>query len=178
MNKIDIVFLDMDGVIADWNKQFCNITNNNHEEIIKNWPAGKSEIAEVLGMNKATQWAIINRNPDFWIEIPIFDYAKKMVKYLKSKYEVHICTSPSSDPQSVADKLKWLSKHGLGFGNNFYVTKNKHLLAAPNRILIDDMDKNTTKFAAAGGQVLLFPQVWNSAGEYHGDKLELVKGLL
>lgn len=32
----------------------------------------------------------------------------------------------------------------------------------PNQILIDDRDKNVDHFIAAGGNAILFPQVWNS----------------
>lgn len=178
MTQVKTIFLDMDGVIADWNKQFCIISGLDNDTIIKNWPAGVTEIHDVLGITKSQMWGRVGANKDFWLDIPVFPYAHEMVDYLRSRYHVRICTSPSSDPQSVADKLRWLTKHKFKFGSDVHVGKDKHWLAAPDRMLIDDMDKKIEAFATNGGKTFLFPQVWNSSGGYHGDIMQLVKGLL
>lgn len=181
---IKTIFLDMDGVIADWNRQFCIISKIDNDEIIKNWPAGVTEINDVLGITKSQMWGRVGANKDFWLDIPVFPYAHELVDYLRGRYEVRICTSPSSDPQCVADKLKWLAKNKFKFGKKYHINPEKWPLAGPGRMLIDDMDKNIDKWAnppeswAIGGETFLFPQVWNSAGGYRGDVMSLVKGLL
>ena len=174
----------MDGVIADWNKQFCVISGLDHSEVIKNWKPGITDISDQLGISKSQMWGRIGANKDFWMDIPVFPYAHEMVDYLRSKYEVRICSSPSSDPLCVAHKLEWLNKNKFKFGKKTHINHEKWPLAGPGRLLIDDMDKNIEKWSnppepwAVAGPTLLFPQVWNSAGEYSGCKLQLIKDLL
>ena len=173
-----IIFLDLDGVIANFTKAVANAFNIDYDGIEDNWTPGEHSIATQIGKSEGEIWARVNKIDTFWQDIEVYPHAKKMVKYLKGKYEVHVCTSPSSQPDCASGKIKWLVKHGFGFGRNIIVTPNKHLFAGPNRLLIDDMDKNCNKFKEFGGEVILFPQVWNSAGRFDGDRLEYIKGIL
>jgi 5'(3')-deoxyribonucleotidase len=157
-----IVFLDMDGVIANWTKQVAKVLNINYDKMISSWTPGLYDTASQLGISDGWMWQNIDAYEQFWEEIEIYDYAQKLVKYLKKNHELHICSSPSRHKNSMAGKSVWLSKHKLGFGRNFIFTPQKHLLAAPGRVLIDDLDKNIDKFNEHKGHGFLWSQPWNS----------------
>jgi hypothetical protein len=52
---------------------------------------------------------------------------------------------------------------------------NKTLLANPRVLLIDDADSNYTKFRAAGGEAVLFPQLWNANAGHTESKLTYLR---
>lgn len=174
MNK-PIILLDMDGVICQFTKLVAELFNKDHDDIESNWKYGNWSIAQELGISESDVWKRINKVETFWEDIEPYPYAKDLIKYLKSKYELHICTSPSSQFSCPTGKLKWLSKHNMGFGRNVIITPNKHLLACPNKILLDDMDKNCNKFCEHGGKSILIPRIWNSAYSKDVDILEYIK---
>ncbi len=178
MGADKIILIDLDGVLANFNKAIADAFNKDYNEIEDNWTPGNWSIAQQLNLSEGEIWARVNKIESFWEDIELYPYAKKLVKYLKSKYEVNVCTSPSSNPACATGKMKWLLKHKFGFGRNIIITPQKHLMAGPNRILIDDMDKNCDKFKAHGGEPLLFHQVWNSGGKFDGDRLEYIKSVL
>ena len=60
----------------------------------------------------------------------------------------------------------------------YALTPQKHLLAGPNRILIDDNDRNIEAFRAAGGIGILFPQPWNANHESQTNKTAYVQECL
>ena len=178
VNKI--VLLDVDGVIGNFTKAVCdtlNFTEAHYNHLISRWTPGVNEISEQIGINQNFMWRAIDNNPSFWEDIELYDYSLELVDYLQSKYEVHICTSPSSNPNCAAGKITWLKKH-FKFKRNFVITPQKHLLACPNKILIDDTDRHCNKFMEYGGHSYLWPQPWNSKGAYHDDKLKLLKETL
>jgi hypothetical protein len=58
---------------------------------------------------------------------------------------------------------------------NYVMGPAKHLCANSKHVLIDDYDRNINNFKAAGGHTILFPQFWNVAHDFQGDKLKHVK---
>lgn len=92
-----------------------------------------------------------------------------------------ILTSPSLAPSCLEGKVRWLYEHfpkekGRHF-SDFLIGNQKHLLAWPGRVLIDDAEANVEKFRSAGGEAILFPQVWNGNFEVE-DRLAYVKNQL
>lgn len=179
-----IVLLDMDGCICDWTKQVCKVLNRDYEKLIQNWTKGVYDTAEQLEVSDAKMWIEINKNPTFWEDIEPYDYAHDLVKQLRKNHEVYICSSPSIDSGCLKGKSAWLVNHKFKFGRNFIFTPQKHLLAQPGRVLIDDLDKNANKFEEFGGKTCLLPQPWNSnyalrnvdKVKYVMEQLELING--
>jgi 5'(3')-deoxyribonucleotidase len=178
MDSNKIILIDLDGVLAHFNKAVSDVFNIDYSNIEDNWTPGNWSIATELKLSEGEIWARINKIETFWEDIELYPYAKNLVKYLKSKYEVNVCTSPSYQVHCATGKMKWLLKHKFGFGRNIVITPQKHLLAGPNKVLIDDMDANCDKFKKHGGETILFPQVWNSGGKFDGDRLEYIKSVL
>ena len=127
-----------------------------------NWPIGVDDTADALGISDAYMWTKIDATPNFWLDIEPYEYATRLVKELKRKHDVCICSSPSQR-KCIDGKQELLLKHKFGFGRQIMFTPQKQFLAyVPNSVLIDDLEKNKTKFEANGGRVILFPQPWNA----------------
>jgi LysM repeat protein/5'(3')-deoxyribonucleotidase len=136
------VFVDMDGVLADffgeWNKL-----------IGKSW-RNVTDIEPELQKIRDTE--------DFWLDLPMLPKAKNllgMIKDLKGSY--NILSSPlPDDPNSEPHKRQWIEKYLSFFPpEKVIITHNKTPYAinsdgSPN-ILIDDFGPNVNKWEAAGG---------------------------
>jgi 5'(3')-deoxyribonucleotidase len=170
-----IVFLDMDGVIADWTKATCEAVGADYKTLMDSWPEDIDDTAIALGISDGYMWSRIDAVQDFWLNIEAYDYADKLVKSLKKKHDVYICSSPSQK-KCMDGKQEWLVKQKYGFNRKIFFTPQKQFLAhVPNSVLIDDIDKNRIKFEANGGRVIVFPQPWNSASSFKDvDKVEYV----
>jgi 5'(3')-deoxyribonucleotidase len=160
MNKKTIILLDADGCIADFTKAVCKVHDIDYENLLKTWTPGVFDIASQLNIHEDVMWKKIDKHPTFWEDIEPYPYAEELVDYLQSKFEVHICTSPSRHSDCLSGKDKWLKKH-INFKRNFVMTPNKELLAKENHCLIDDFGSNVEKFKNNGGKSILFPQPWN-----------------
>ncbi len=109
-------------------------------------------------------WSLIDRS--VWRDAP----ESKEFKWLLSECEalvgrenVCILTTPTEDPECLAGKLEWIHDHFPKWMHKQYLIGwQKHLLARPGALLIDDSDKNVDAFQKAGGQTLLVPRPWNS----------------
>ena len=70
-------------------------------------------------------------------------------------------TALAQPPSACAGKLLWLQEHVGVNCRDFVLTPQKHLLAAPGTVLIDDDLGNCQRFTEHGGAALAFPQHWN-----------------
>jgi len=153
------IFCDLDGVCSYWEESaasVCDIDFKN-EEIRKQLKNGGC-IEDFIGGEKKMWKLIDDAGEDFWRNMEILPWAKKLYNELNKRTE-DFCflTSPSLDPISVSGKIKWLRKH---FGDNFkdfLIGSNKYLCASPNSLLIDDNEKKCKKFKEYGGKVFLWP---------------------
>ena len=172
-----ICFLDMDGVLCDFVTQACRVFGR--PTLSHDWPAGEYSCEKVFGVTVAEFWKRIELWPNFWLTLDRYDWAFKLIEEVEDiGYRVVIASAPSRDPFCAAHKTKWLQNH-FGIGRfEYFLGSEKHLLAKPGRVLIDDNDDNCRKFAAAGGTSILFPQRWNSAHAIEGCPADHVIRLL
>lgn len=152
------VFLDMDGVIADFAGEALRC--HGEPRLLDNWPEGEWDIAGVLGISNTEFWKPIN-TLEFWKYLPAFPWMQSLVEMV-DKHAWHICTAPSLAPECIAGKTAWLKRHFGRHMTNTFFGKDKWLLAGPDRLLIDDNDENCRLFREAGGTAILFPQPWNA----------------
>ena len=140
------IFVDMDGVLADFFGEWAKLMNVNHF----------SDINKQHDINDALQK--IRDTDDFWLSLPVLPQAKELlmlIKKVKGKYK--ICTSPlADDPNSEKHKRTWVEKNLAFFPpEEVIVTHNKPKWAkqedgTPN-ILIDDYGVNINNWEEAGG---------------------------
>lgn len=154
----NVVLLDVDGVLANWvlgiiETHRLDITHDQYES----WDYHKS-----IGMTDDQLWAPTNTG-NWWLDLPIYPWAKTMLESIEAHWDVVFCTSPNLDASCPSQKVAWLRKHGLLHPrkNNYQIGPRKELNARSGAVLIDDSESNVTNFVNNGGRAILFPQPWN-----------------
>jgi 5'(3')-deoxyribonucleotidase len=145
MNKPE-VYLDMDGVIADFFTEYAKlagVTHGNYRDI----PPAKVDptLDKMVGT-------------DFFARLPKFPSADDLVNMIVQVYgHYHICSSPLRGDHEGSAKYKkiWIQQHLNPQPKNILITPNKAKYAkqadgTPN-ILIDDRGSNISSWEAAGG---------------------------
>ena len=143
MEEKEIVYVDMDGTICDFEGAF-------HRDLAEN-PAIKFPQSQHR----------------FWVNLKPIPGALEAYKKLEEKYDVYILTSPSTrNVLCYTEKAEWIREH-LGFEalKKLIISKNKSLMMG--KYLIDDRAVNGAENFK--GELLLihsekFPD-WNSVLE-------------
>lgn len=155
------VYVDMDGVIADFFTALAEFRKVNHWKD-KGEITLDTSIKELQGTN-------------FFETLPVFPFAKKLVDLVKSYTggDWYINTSPLRDDHKNSEyyKTKWLEKHNFD-PKDIIVTKRKESYAVDKKtgipnILIDDRPKNLERWVARGGVGIRY--------QANEDSLDLIK---
>ncbi|MEM1297110.1 MAG: hypothetical protein AAGH89_17220 [Verrucomicrobiota bacterium] len=161
---IQHLFLDLDGVFADFTRAALRLHDEEH--YLESWPTGERDISKVLGISKTAFWKKIDRaGTEFWESLEPYPWFEELIDVARNTAPFALLTAPSLSPDSLAGKAAWIDRHfpkieGRKF-RNFLITSQKHLLAGPGRVLIDDSASMVSAFRRAGGNAILFPQIWN-----------------
>ena len=149
------VYLDMDGVLADFFGEWSRISDVDHYKDINDVEA---------------KLQLVRDHPTFWVDLPMLPHAKALIKAVVEKYgEYRICSKPlEGDTRSKPGKMEWIQKHLSDMPPaEVILTADKAKYAthdgAPN-ILVDDYGVNINSWRAAGGIGIkyddsAFPQV-------------------
>ena len=156
----------MDGVLADFIGGACRVHGRDSQAVLQGWPRGEAHVDAVLGMTLDVFWRRIDaEGTAFWEGLAPYPWFGGLLGWLESTgLPWHICSSPSRSPASAAGKMAWLYQHVHPRMRDFALTPRKELLARPGVVLIDDNERFVSRFKAAGGEALLFPQPWNHLG--------------
>ena len=159
------LYLDMDGVVADFDRRFRELSG-----------MAPKEFENKHGKNKF--WDFIDEGDNkikFWVGIPPMPGAQELVSFINSNFDYEMLTAPSIKKQSFTGKRLWIrnwTNKGLFPSKpeiNFKSAKNKKDFAAPNHILVDDKPSTIDAWNAAGGIGILFQsaeQVINDLQQY------------
>lgn len=114
MTEKEIIYIDMDGVLCDYDKAFA--------DAIKSKPFNKIPQSEY----------------GFFENLEPFSGAIDSVLRLQELFDVYILTSPSvKNPLCYTEKRNWIENHlGIGMLNKFIISPNKGL--NKGKYLIDD----------------------------------------
>ena len=163
-----MIYLDMDGVIADYFqhaiKTFARAVNleakDFYKEQLQHWPKGEWHIERGLGISSELYSFIMSRAPGFWHDIPIYPDAHRFYCELRNKGDVTILTSPdATDPKCIEGKKAWLARYN--FDCPVIFEHHKYKIGTKLDYLIDDKDENIEKWPGIG---ILVPRIWNKAG--------------
>tara|TARA_B100001559_G_scaffold319986_1_gene330797 strand:- start:288 stop:2336 length:2049 start_codon:yes stop_codon:yes gene_type:complete len=146
------IYLDMDGVIADFNQRFKDLSGMEPPAFEKKY-------------GKDLFWDFIDEKNKlrFWVGIPVMEGAKQLVDYV-SKHNYMVLTAPSTKKESRLGKLLWIkNKTGELFNSKpqvvFKKSKEKHKVKPSLTefdILIDDRADTVDRWTSAGGTGILF----------------------
>ena len=137
------IFVDMDGVLADFFGSWAKLMGKKDWRQIDDVPAGLEKI---------------KKKENFWLDLPLTSNAKNLlalIKLVKGKYTILSSPLPG-DPNSEPHKREWI-KNNLSFfpPENVIITHDKQNFAKNNdgsaNVLIDDYGTNIQKWESAGG---------------------------
>ncbi len=166
---ISRIFVDLDGVLADWASSAIRLHGRTPAAVFDSWPLGTYDLAAVLGISGNAMWHPINEaGADFWANLEPLPWCGDLLTLCQRTAPTTILTSPSKDPAAAAGKTRWLQAvFGSGF-RDYLIGPAKAACAYPGAVLIDDADENCDSFVASrqgvhtGGHAIVFPQRWNS----------------
>lgn len=141
------VFLDMDGVLADFFSEYAVLAGLPAGSSYRDIPPAKSDPT----LNKMV-------GTDFFYRLPKFKTADTVVSLVVKIFgHYNICSSPlrGDHENSGVQKTRWIQEHLNPQPRHIYIEsrKEKHAVqpdGTPN-ILIDDRKDNIIKWEAAGG---------------------------
>ena len=146
------IYLDMDGVIADFNTRFKDLSGIEPREFESKY-------------GRKAFWDFIDEKNKikFWVGIPPMPGASELVSYI-SKHDYEILTAPSIKDQSRLGKNLWVRNHvGDIFPSKpkvtFKFSKEKHKVKqnlSQFDILIDDRQSIIDNWNNAGGFGILY----------------------
>lgn len=145
---IDVIYLDMDGVLTDFDLRYQELFGTPASKVSKkNWPKFWEEF--VGGENFSTlDWHTEGKE----LYAGVVAYAKK------NNIPIEILTSAGGE-EMINDiahqKRKWLVDHKIG--HRMHVVPGKRFkknFAHDKALLIDDTPKNIVQFREAGGKAI------------------------
>ncbi len=165
--KNQVIYLDMDGVIANFNQAFLDLlpSHNITHDDLDEW-----EVWRTVGMKSNQElWDVINgQGSDWWANLKPYPWFVDMMVGLREIAPVILLSTPGWSADAAKGKLQWIQQHfGFEYGDWIF-TSLKHHMARPGTILVDDKPDNCRKFKnpygePTGGMSLLFPQPWNKS---------------
>ncbi len=160
MNNIKTVFLDVDGVLADFHLgilELYGLTENEFRQIV---PPGKfywdKHIDEKMMEN-------LSRN--FWVNLHKTSDGDEIINLLEEKFgQENICllSNHVNMPDYAYGKIVWINLHYPRYADQYLLGTSKHYCASPRALLVDDADHNINDFRNHGGKGILVPRYWNS----------------
>jgi len=128
MNTSNMIFLDMDGVLAD----FKGLMNKRYPETLQ-YENFSREINIIADECQATL--------GFYRDLPPMEGAIEAYHTLREKYDVWVLSAPSWDnPHSYSEKREWCTNHlGDSIHKKLILSNNKGIFSG--RALIDDRTK-------------------------------------
>ena len=149
MKNLPRIYLDMDGVLVDFEKQLVDTV--------------KMPISKWMQLDRKARWDPVIARKDFWSTAPWNNEGKKLLNFVK-KYDPHILSAyveHAHDPNCIPGKAKWaMTKAGIDRSKINLVMRSQKKdyakVAGQPAILIDDYDKNTKEFTQRGGIGITF----------------------
>lgn len=144
---IKTVYLDMDGVLANFEKRWLELYNHSPKE------------TRAVKRFDERWYDFIDKYQ--FASLDLFPGAIELVEYLRSKPGLNIEILSSSGGEKTHDKVvpqkvEWLKKQGFDFKPNIVPGKHKkRLYANPNCLLIDDTESVILDFVDANGYAIM-----------------------
>ena len=155
--KINRIFLDLDGVIRDWDGGVYKLFEMEHQTPT-DWGHVSRTICKEYGISERYFWE--KQTANFWIGLKMLPGAGTILSLLPID-KTCILTSPTLNNAGFSQQ--WIRNNLPEYFNSkqYLIGPTKQFCAASDTLLIDDSDTNVEKFRKAGGNAILYPQPWN-----------------
>lgn len=166
MRNINLVLLDVDGVIYD----FVGHMVSTHFAKYNKKPSDINTyyMHEVLGLSKEEFWKVCEEADGVFCKGQFYGWAESLIKTCYSYAKnVAFCTNPGNHPKHWAEKKIMFDNLSKLLKKDFpalIATQHKELFSFDQVVLIDDYEKTVDKFNNGEGIGVLFPQHWNKNG--------------
>jgi 5'(3')-deoxyribonucleotidase len=155
------IFVDLDGVVADWEKRAIEILGMDFNSTINYLKCG-GDLEDICDIHF---WEILDKKSElFWNELNLFPWAYEMIEKLQELGQVSFLSSGGNiyrRPVGVGNasfgKTLWISEKFREYNIPLILTKHKYFCAGSNSILIDDTPNKINEFVEYGGHGFLFP---------------------
>jgi 5'(3')-deoxyribonucleotidase len=146
------VFIDMDGVLSDFDKPIIEQFDTKKE-----W---------------ANRWELLPE--DFFFSLPKMPDADELINHISGQFVWHVLTAIPNDsgfPECRVQKMQWIFKHYKIFPVRIHCVFQREKLyyaveenLSPN-ILIDDSERNVADWKSKGGIAILHTSARDSIRE-------------
>jgi len=133
------------------------------------------EFFEELAPTRSAFWQRIDETPHFWANLAPYPWTDSLLCLARQLCPHVGIASVAMTPKAASGKLRWIQSRIVGLTHHIVSRGGKAMLAAPDRVLVDDCQEEVDAWNAAGGKAILFPQPWNAHRAYTDDRLEFVK---
>jgi hypothetical protein len=142
------VAIDLDGVLA----AFTEHAAKRHDITLPPGPIEEDFLYKKLNHNKRAFWKKCH-GLDFWTSMPTFPWAHDLVNLVNNSGLPWIfLTKVPLDDEGFTGKAKWVTKHFPKYTDRLWpVRGDKHFVAMPGFLLIDDKWKNIDPWNKASG---------------------------
>jgi 5'(3')-deoxyribonucleotidase len=136
-----LVFCDLDGVLADFERGFINKFKKTPDEV-----------------NPSVMWSAIIRSNTFFETLPWMPKARELWEEIR-QYDPIILTGIPRSVKAAEQKRKWCAKN---LGSDIHVitcsTKDKPKFCLSGSLLIDDRTDNLNAWNSKGGRFILYDE--------------------
>lgn len=145
-NPFEAVFLDLDGVFADIEKRVTELAGKPRAEL-----------------NKKQFWKTVYSVPNFFYQLELMPDAEVLWEYAR-QFQPKFLTGAPSGKSAQEDKRVWVKeKFGPEWETIVLPAREKQLHSGPNKILIDDTQRNIDEWVARGGHGIFHDgDVWRT----------------
>ncbi|MCP4541728.1 MAG: hypothetical protein GY832_31740 [Chloroflexi bacterium] len=161
-----IVFLDCDGILADWNAGVHAALGISHD--YEHWPYAKGRDGWNWHDEIGVPFKMVNALCDFdlWADLPWMHDGRAIYDRVAASFgldNIRLLTTPMPSVQSASGKMAWAQKNIPELAEQVIITTapKETLAGTPNSLLIDDSSKNVDAWRGAGGRAILVPRHWN-----------------
>jgi len=138
MARPDKLFLDLDGVLADFDRGVEIVTGKRPDQ-----------------QSTRDMWRALSREPDFFGTLALMRDAKELWDYCRPHRPVILTGLPLGN-WAAAQKRRWVANMlGEDVAIITCMSKDKHRWSAPGHVLVDDREKTRESWEAKGGIFIL-----------------------
>jgi 5'(3')-deoxyribonucleotidase len=154
MYKTHTLYLDMDGVLADFNRAARELLGATLEQ---------ERAAAAAGRWTPQDWQQIQKNPNFYRNLPKTEIADDLVQQARQfrdnlNWNLYVLTAiprHNDMPDAFHDKILWIQDYYPDLRVRFGpYSRDKAAFAQPGDILIDDRSENCQDWTNQGGTAI------------------------